>query len=354
MTSAVRVRVSRRAAAARAHRLQLADPRQVQGRQRTEHDARDDRQPDRDQQDPFIDADFVDARQQMAAKTDPEHALRIDRGELFHQIDARRADRGADRAANQRQHEAFGENLADDPGAARADGEAHRELARAAGAPRQEQVGHVGAHDQQYHRHCNEKHPQRRPNGRDQFVDQRDQPKPRLRQRLLGIGPRRTHRIADDVRFLVRRFERDAVAEPRVHDDARGTATGGALERNVEIEYQSERVVTFRQHADDGEHSSRLAGFCAEVAWARDKSSTQFDCRANGIRFRPEVPAPGAVAQHDNVSTGVVAGLDQAAACGLHAQHIEEIRRHPRRGQTRGAFARRHHDLRVEGLRGHS
>ena len=62
----------------------------------------------------------------------------------------RGANRDAEPAADQRQHQAFGQQLADDappPGAERG---AHRELARPRAGARQQQVRDVGAADQQH------------------------------------------------------------------------------------------------------------------------------------------------------------------------------------------------------------
>ena len=50
----------------------------------------------------------------------------------------------------EREQHAFGEQLADDAAAAGADGGADGDLARAAGGARQQQVGDVGAGDQQH------------------------------------------------------------------------------------------------------------------------------------------------------------------------------------------------------------
>jgi len=64
--------------------------------------------------------------------------------------DRRSAEREPQRAARQRQHHAFGEQLLQQPPAACADGGADRDLALAGRRTRQEQVRHVRTRNQQH------------------------------------------------------------------------------------------------------------------------------------------------------------------------------------------------------------
>ena len=66
-------------------------------------------------------------------------------------------------AAGERQQHAFGQQLADDAAAAGADRGADRDLALPAGGADQQQVGDVGAGDQQHEADRAEQHQQRRP-----------------------------------------------------------------------------------------------------------------------------------------------------------------------------------------------
>ena len=78
--------------------------------------------------------------------------MRGRRGGPRHREQLRRptGDRNAADGAGGREHEAFGQQLADDPPSARAERGAHGELARAARAAGQQEVGDVGARDEQH------------------------------------------------------------------------------------------------------------------------------------------------------------------------------------------------------------
>ena len=90
--------------------------------------------------------DFARARQ----------ARRIARMSALH-ADAREHE--AEHAADDRQQHALGHELAQQPAAAGAERGAHRELAMPRLGARQQQVGEVGARDQQHERHRRLQHP---------------------------------------------------------------------------------------------------------------------------------------------------------------------------------------------------
>ena len=62
----------------------------------------------------------------------------------------------ADRAAQRREQHTFGQQLPDQTPAPRADRQPHTDLCAAQGRPRQQQVRHVGAGNQQHQRHHDE------------------------------------------------------------------------------------------------------------------------------------------------------------------------------------------------------
>ena len=72
-------------------------------------------------------------------------------------------EREAERAADDGQDERFGDQLADETSATRAERAANRQLARAHGRPPQLQAGQVGANDQEQDRNRAAQHQQRRP-----------------------------------------------------------------------------------------------------------------------------------------------------------------------------------------------
>ena len=61
------------------------------------------------------------------------------------------------RGAGNRQHQAFGQHLADDAGSARADGESQCDFVRTSGVARHHQVRDIGARNQQHQDHDGEK-----------------------------------------------------------------------------------------------------------------------------------------------------------------------------------------------------
>ena len=83
---------------------------------------------------------------------DPVGPADVLRGAI-EQADANRGDAETSQAADRRQHHALDQQLADDAPARRADRHPHRDFPRPVGGPRQQQVGDVGAGNQQHERH---------------------------------------------------------------------------------------------------------------------------------------------------------------------------------------------------------
>ncbi len=117
--------------------------RRVQGRDQAEHQPGDDRDGHRERQHAPVERD--------------DGAGLADTGETGgvhgeQRADARHAQRHAKDAAGQREQDAFGQQLADDAAAPRADRGTDRNLTLAARRAGQQQVGDVGARDQQHKR----------------------------------------------------------------------------------------------------------------------------------------------------------------------------------------------------------
>ena len=110
----------------------------------------------------------------------------------FDRHHAGRADRRADRAARDRQHQALGQDLTDDASAAGAEREPDRDLALTRRAAREQQVRDVRADDDQQHGHRHEKDAQRRfQRGDDAVLDGLDgEARTGQRRRDAGRGGR--------------------------------------------------------------------------------------------------------------------------------------------------------------------
>ena len=87
--------------------------------------------------------------------------------------DAEPAEDQAEHAADDRQHDAFGQQLADDPAARAADRRADRDLAPAAGRAHEQEVRDVGAGDEQHEADGADQHEQRRADVPDERLPDR-------------------------------------------------------------------------------------------------------------------------------------------------------------------------------------
>ena len=126
-------------------RLRLAGA--AQGRQRTEHQGREDRGGEREGERAAVDRHLIEPRQLGADRPhEPHEPPRDERSE------------GAAEAGEQ---QALGEQLAEEPPRARAEGGADRELALAAHAAREDEVGDAGAGHQQQQADRSEQQQQR-------------------------------------------------------------------------------------------------------------------------------------------------------------------------------------------------
>ena len=128
-------RMARRARE-RVHRVAQAGARRLD----RGDEAEDQRDADRDRQ---------REEQHAAVEAHVLHARQAAFGQRVHEADARPRDEQPERAADARQHEALREHLTHELPASGAERRAHRDLAAAAREPREDQVRHVGADDQQ-------------------------------------------------------------------------------------------------------------------------------------------------------------------------------------------------------------
>ena len=107
-----------------------------------------------------VDANLVEARE-------------IRGRERGHGGGQRDADGDAERAAEERDDEAFGEELTHQAAASRAERGAHRQLAAARAAAREEQIREVRARNQQHQRDTRRQHHQRRPHSHRHLFHER-------------------------------------------------------------------------------------------------------------------------------------------------------------------------------------
>ena len=132
------------------------------GRRQPEDQAGDQRHREREDQGRQIDRHLVETRE----------IRRRQREERRH---APARDDGTAEAGGERQHHALGEELADQAAASGADRRAHDDLAAARRGARQQQIGDVGAGDEQHEAHRAEQHEQRLPRRADDgLMERRD------------------------------------------------------------------------------------------------------------------------------------------------------------------------------------
>ena len=160
MPEAERARADAAAAALAQHVVQI-QPRRAQRRHEPEHDARDERDAEREREHASVDADLVESRN-------------LRRAELAEHFDAAIASTSPSDTAERRQQHALGEQLANDALAARADGRANRHLLLPHRGAREQKVRDVAARDEQHEPDGAEQHVQREADVADDLVDERD------------------------------------------------------------------------------------------------------------------------------------------------------------------------------------
>ena len=149
----------------------------------------------------------------------------------MHHADAAPGDEQAERAADSREHEALGEHLANQLQASGAERRAHGNLAAPAREPRQDQVGDVGADDQQQEADRGRNQQQRRPHGGDELFLRRDDA-----GAPSGVAVRigRREPAGDHRHLALRLLLRDAIGEAA--DDVERSRFARSAVRVVRIE----------------------------------------------------------------------------------------------------------------------
>ncbi len=163
---------------------------------------------------------------------DPRKVRREERSQPAHPDER---EQQSDPAANRRQQQTLRQHLANQTPAGRAERRAHRQLPIPAGGPRQQQVGDIGARNQQHERHRNhgdESGPLR--GVVDDLVGQLGHPRahPRVGRGMVHGQPRR-----DPADFGVGLFERRARRQPPQHQEGTGSPRGRRIggERKEQI-----------------------------------------------------------------------------------------------------------------------
>ena len=172
------------------------------------------REPEREGEHRHVHADLGDARHVLAEEGDDEAST------------PRHGEDEPERAAREREHDRLGEELPDDARAARAERRAHRDLLAAPERPREDEVGDVGAGDQQHEADRAEQHEQRRPHVADEVLVERDDRGAPALVVLRDTAPRAGPRSRSSAR--VRRASVDAVLQAREHQEVVDAADGAA------------------------------------------------------------------------------------------------------------------------------
>ncbi len=217
----------------------------------------------------------------------------------------------ADGAADDSEDEAFDQQLPDDPPAGGAEGGAHRDLAPALGRAREQQVGDVGAGDQQHEGDGAKNREERRPAGAaDEAGLERLEPQA---GHVLGLGlVGGDHLIRDRPQLGAGLRCGRAVAqtaEDAQHARGPGPLPFGGNERCPDLRRFGERL-TAGHHADDRGRPAVDAKRAAEHA---------------GIRAVARAPNSGAD-DDDGLRARALVGVDEIAAEGRRLpEHRERV-----------------------------
>ena len=245
-------------------------------------------------------------------------ARKIERQEREDGARAPGGDEEPEPAAEEREEKALGEELPEEPLAPGAEGDADRELAGPAARAREEEVGHVGAGDEEDERDRAEEDEEERPHVSDHRVGERHQARAGA---LVGVGIGEGETARDAVEVGLRLRDRHAGSQP---PDAVDAEAGAAVlqervlplpDRHVDVaalEVPHDEVEARRQDADDGEVLA-----VEEEAAADDV----------GIAAELALPEAGADQDHRRRARPVLVGGEVAPEHRLDAEHAEEVRR---------------------------
>ena len=206
------------------------------------------------------------------------------------------ADEQAERPAQQGQHRALGEELAQEPRPARAEGRAHRQLAPPAAGASEKQVRHVGACDEEHQADRAEKDEERGlERAHDLLVERHDLHAPaRVRVGICLLEPPRDDRHVGP--RLAHVQPRPQAAE---HEDLGLPAREPFLVR--EIGDRKEHVAA-HEPAVGGRVASVELG--PEDAHHRVALAVEHDAATEDPRVRSEAPLPQTVAEHGHRPRG--------------------------------------------------
>ena len=265
--------------------------------------ARGQRDPEREQRDPEIEPDLGDARQVRG----PDRDERLDQSSCDHD---------AQRSAEHAEDRGLDDELGHDARPGRTEGGAHRELAPAGGAAHQEQVGDVGAGDEQHQPDRSQQQAQHRGGAPADFLGQRAHVH-------AGVGAvririRHAQLPGDGLEVVGNLPDGDSRFHPS--DDSKkalgpvGPAgIGGRGERHHDLAVAHERHEVRAQDADDPE---RLA--------------IQHERLADGVGAAAEPALPQAVRDHRD-RLRFVGRLNRAPQLDTRAGDREVVRRYPDR-----------------------
>ena len=193
------------------------------------------------------------------------------------------ADKKAEDASAEREHEALGEQLANDADAAGTHGSADGELPLAAGGTHEQQIGDVGAGDEQDEAHSSEQNEQRGAGVGNDGIAQRLHA-----EAGFGIGerPAAAEFLVGELHLRVGLRQGDARPEPRRRHEV--VALVGAVGIDLEGQPDVGHGIGAELLADDAEDRVRLI--------AERKRG------ADDVGIAAELTLPEAVADHDHVS----------------------------------------------------
>ena len=216
-------------------------------------------------------------------------------------------------AAGQRDDDALGEELPEQALPRGAERGAHRDLLRPRRGAGQQQVGHVGAGDEEHEPHRAEKDEQGGPDIAGGLEAQAGDVETPVRRVLVGVIP--LELLGEGPHLALGLRHRHPGLHPRREVEILvGAAVVGHLigpehDRRPDLRVPVEEVAEPARH--DPDHLEALA--------------VERQTSADDLRIRPEDPLPGVVAEHRDVLAPhrVLARLERAAQHGRHLQRGE-------------------------------
>ena len=203
---------------------------------------------EREQHDRPVEANLIEARQVGGLRGDQRFGPPV-------------GERQSERAADEAEHDRFGDQLADQARAAGAEGRAHRELAVSRRAAREQQVGDVRAGHEQHESNRAQQHQQRPLDVADHQVAQRRarEGQAAVHLRKLVLQPR-----ANPLQIGIEIGRGDAPASAANRGEKlRAARRGrGGVEPGIEFERRKDLGLVrerrlWSQHADDGAAAGR-------------------------------------------------------------------------------------------------